>query len=175
MAMIAPAGPSREFPPRRARYTIACMTRYGTAIGIMVLVLAGCGSKQKSDDGGGPALQQVIAVDWGLEQHSDPGSDAVRTRVSLTLTDETGATTVEPMGEFPGRCSESGTGPGSGADAILSLSCRDGDRGTELRLRRHGDALILLRAPVDPDFPELSFEEAGRVAIPTGAGVRARQ
>lgn len=153
------------------------MTRYRSLLLILALALVACGSKQQADSSGGgpPALEQVIAVDWGLEESDDPGSGALRTRVSLTLTDETGAATVEPIGDFAGRCSESGSGPGSRGDALLALSCRDGDSGTELRLRRHVDALIVLRAPIGPDFTELSFEEAGRVAIPTGASVRVKQ
>ena len=146
-----------------------------------VWLLAACGSRQGKGGSNGsgegdnapPALEQVIAVDWALEEITML-SGAVKTKVSLSLTDETGATDVEYMSEFAGRCSEPASGPGAVGEDLLHLSCRDETSGTELRVRRYGTSLVLLRAPTGGPG-ELSFEEAGRVAVPPGATVRAKQ
>ena len=153
------------------------MTRGTWLILAATWIFAACGSPQAKDSGGDgePPPDLVIAVDWALEEIADPaGQGDPRTRVSLALTNETGATNVEPMGDYAGRCTEpSATGPGARGDDLLLLSCRHSEGGTELRVRRYGSALVLLRAPASDG--ELAFEEGGRVAIPTGAQVRAKE
>lgn len=140
---------------------------------------AGCGARHLDSgtgDGQTTATEPVIAVGWALEETAGRSSQsAVTTRVSLSLTDETGATEVEYMGEFTGRCHEPSTGSGAQGQVILVLSCSHPGGGTELRIRRYGAALILLRAPTGQGPAGLSFEEAGRVTIPNGASVRAKR
>ena len=151
-------------------------------LGIAALALvAACGPRQsdrsenKSQPSSSLSSGQTIAVEWSLAEISDPdGVNQPKTRVSITVTDQTGSARVEPMGEFLGRCGEV-AGPGARGDAVLALSCRHQNGGIELRVRRYGAALVLLRAPTGPGYGELSFEEAGRIEIPPGATVRATQ
>ncbi len=155
------------------------MTRGIQLILAAMWILAACGAPQAKDGASGgdgqSVIEKVIAVDWALEEIADPaGQGDPTTRVSLALTDETGSTNVVAMSEIAGRCSEpTATGPGAQGDDLLRLSCRHSAGGTELRIRRYGSDLILLRAPAGEG--ELSFEEGGRVTVPSDAAVRAKQ
>lgn len=119
---------------------------------------------------GTPApLQQVVAVSWVLEPLPDSGG-VPQIRISLALTDETGATNIQSISQISGQCSK--VAPVQ-KDAVIAVRCTHGDSGAQLEVRRFGAELVILRAPIFPDEAELSFEEYQRFPIPHGAAVRA--
>lgn len=116
-------------------------------------------------------LEQTVVVAWVLED-GPPQASAPSTRVALSLTDETGATSIEAVGELPGRCQEIQAGSG-----LLAAECDAGPIRTHLRVRRYGGELIIVRASVEQQgvLDESAFEELVRIAVPAGATIRASE
>jgi len=63
--------------------------------------------------------------------------------VGLLNTDETGASQLIDLGTFVGACQSTAR---PDAEALYVVDCREGERGTRLRLIRRRDQLIVLRS-----------------------------
>ncbi len=155
----------------------------GFAALVAALVAApGCGSKSKpastpgDGDGDGPATPVITAqtlLGWGLTGYN-PEAATPTTSVYLEVTDHHGATQSYPMGEVAAPCNP---GAGNADDIITVLFCQRDGKGAEYRaVYRGGAEIIVLRRWVAPDDDpaelELSFQEVGRVPVPTGSKVK---
>lgn len=141
---------------------------------------AGCGGKDKAGPTGArdkPApVQRVVVLEWDLTE--TPGSDAAppRTSISLSLTDQNGATQVEPIGEATGACT-----PWTSAQlaahkgTVIGLGCAHEGATTAFRAVRAGAELVILRGALEPGAAEedIAYEEHARIPIPGDASVRA--
>ena len=116
-------------------------------------------------------LKKAVEVAWlveAIEKTSD--DDAPKVKLIVALTDETGATTHEQIGEYLGTCQPSQRTPHL-KDAIWAIRCVHETTGYEIEVVKRRGELIFLRAPHDAADDVLSFEERGKVTLPAGAGV----
>jgi len=103
----------------------------------------------------------------------DPDLEPPTSRVSLILTDETGAARREIIGEFPGGCSDvSVEAKKESLEPILGLDCWWSGTGVRLRFVKRRGFLNVLRAAVDEDSEEVSFEPLKRIELPSGTPIK---
>lgn len=135
---------------------------------------AGCGGKspapkESGDDTSQNALARKISVGWGVETLSDDDEIPPRQRVTVSLTDETGAAESIEVGEFVGGCAPSQVD--APENAITALRCWYAGAGTVLQVFRQGGELVIVRAEIDEGGEEPSFEEYKRLPVAVGAVV----
>lgn len=103
----------------------------------------------------------------------DPDAEPPTSRVSLILTDETGAARREIIGEYQGGCSDvSLQARGEALSPIMGLDCWWAGAGVRLRFVKRRGTLNVLRARVTEESDEASFEPVKSIEIPAGTAVR---
>lgn len=144
------------------------------------LAVAGCGggkkdtSKPKKNDtksvDAGLVAVKATAVGWVFEaqEHTEPA----KTKVLLSKSDETGATDHTDVGTFVGSCQNVAA---EGDDVVVAAQCKAGDKGVKLHVVHRRDELIVLRAYLEEEGDELSFDVIKRVKVPIGAVVKPAQ
>jgi hypothetical protein len=148
-------------------------------LALLLVLAAACGAKNKGDgtaagtgDGtgtGDPGVVKQVILGFGTEPVGMPDADPPKTRVWLTVTDETGAAKSYPMGEVAATCSAE---PGGDMGAYGTLRCWYAGGGANFIVVGRGGELILLRQETDEGLEEpADYEELSRVSVPTGAAV----
>jgi len=143
-----------------------------------VLALAACGAKGQTsgttagtgDPGGGdPGVVQQAILAFGTEAVGGPDADPPKTRVWLSVTDETGSARSFPVGEVAAACSAEA---GGDMNAYGTLRCWHAGGGANFIVVGRGGELIVLRQLTDegPDEPA-DYEELERVGVPAGAKI----
>ena len=113
-------------------------------------------------------LNKVMQIEWVTTTSE---SEPPMTEVMISLTDETGAVDHKTVGTFRGACTE-GIDDDDVAQAILGLRCWHAGAGDSLRIVRQGPELIVLRALLEEESDEVSYDIYGRIAICADCFVR---
>lgn len=159
----------------RGARTVA--TRLGRALlgACAVAALAACGPKQGGGatpppgggGGDGPVVTKAVVVAFGTQALGAPDADPPKTKIWLSVTDETGAARSHPVGEIDAGCT---TEPGGDLDALGTLRCWWAGGGANFIAVARGGEVIVLRQWTDEGMDELpDYEELTRVIIPAGA------
>jgi hypothetical protein len=147
-------------------------------LALVLLVAAACSGKSKGSDTtnstGDPVpvddgvIKQVI-LSFGTEPVGLPDADPPKTRVWLSVTDETGAAKSYPVGEVDASCTAE---PGGDMGAYGTLRCWYAGGGANFIVVGRGGELIILRQWTDEGMEEpADYEELSRVSAPAGAAV----
>ena len=147
-------------------------------LALVLVWAAACGGKNQGAESTGTTgdpvdvddgvIKQVI-VGWGTEQIGGPDADPPKTRVWLTVTDETGAAKSYPAGEIDAGCT---TEEGGDMEAYGTLRCWYAGGGANFIVVGRNNELIVLRQWTDEGMEELpDYQELTRVTVPVGAKV----
>jgi len=154
-----------------------------TALALATLLIS-CGGKSnpKNGDGDGsasadagptspPPLRRVLHL--SLEHVTiDVNAEKPTARVSLILTDETGSTNREEIGEFPGGCSNvSAAARTESMKPILGLDCWTGEAGVQLRFAHRKNKLYVVVAEVTRETTEPAYQPLKTIDLPQGTPV----
>ncbi len=150
-------------------------------MGVSGVGLAGCGGKSaKGSSTGakkkappvdaGRVLVKAISVVWALETIDETADEPARTRVSIAITNEVGATRYEVIGVFDGGCKDIGAETNN-PDVLLALECKQAKRGAVLHGVKRQSGLVFLRAFIYAGESELSFDVMKTFPLPAGAVV----
>lgn len=145
---------------------------------VMLLVAAACSGKSKGaastggtgdpvdvDDG---VVKQII-LSFGTQAVGLPDADPPKTKIWLSVTDETGAAKSYPAGEIDASCSAEAGGDMS---AYGTLRCWYAGGGANFIVVGRGGELIILRQWTDEGMEEpADYEELSRVGVPAGAKI----
>ena len=114
---------------------------------------------------------KAVLVSWVAERvPKTSDDDPDRTQLSLSMTDETGATFYERLDVFVGTC-KPGQGPKQTEDVEFIIRCMEAGNGVELQIVYRSGALIILTGRVESGILS-SFEPGQTIALPAGAAAR---
>ncbi len=147
-------------------------------LALLLLLAAACGGKTKgaepTESTGDPAevddgvVRQVI-LSFGTESVGGPDADPPKTKVWLSVTDETGAAKSYPVGEVDASCSAE---TGGDMSAFGTLRCWHAGGGATFITVVRGQELIVLRQWTDEGMEEpADYEEQTRVIAAEGAKI----
>lgn len=135
---------------------------------VIALMLAACGATTpRTEEPGEPAGEEpppTFAIALRLEDAGADENETPQTRVALVRIGPDGSREIAELRVEPGACWHETT-PGS----MISARCWWGGAGARYEVHRDGDAIIARRAEVDEETGDASFEEVGRVEVPSGA------
>lgn len=141
---------------------------------IMWIAFAACGGKTSATSGSGSAALygKKVSITWAIE----PGDKT--SSVFLAMTDEKGAQTSYPLGDYEGECRK--IKPDPAMQALSAVACnKPGGPVVELDASvtdTIDPVIIILKSTTPPGSnPDpLSREEVRRVRAPPGAKVEAK-
>jgi hypothetical protein len=139
-----------------------------------VVAPAACGGKRTvgtstpeavPDAAPGDTLVKQTFVHFDAE-NTTPDAATPHTRITLVVTNETGAAKSYPVDEVDAACISEAGGE---MEALGTLRCElDGLGADYLAVARH-DEIILLRKTVRPGEDDNDYEELSRIAVPVGS------
>jgi hypothetical protein len=147
-------------------------------LALVLLVAAACGGKgkgaQSTESTGDPVdvddgvVKQVV-LSFGTEVVGGPEADPPKTKVWLSVTDETGAAKSFPVGEVDASCSAE---TGGDMSAYGTLRCWYAGGGANFIVVERNGELIVLRQWTDEGLEEpTDYEELERVTVTAGAKI----
>jgi hypothetical protein len=142
-------------------------------LALLLIVAASCGGKTTANTGSGSAAlyAKKVSIKWGIE----PGDKT--SSVFIAMTDEKGAQTSFPLGDYEGECRV--IKPAPAMQAVSAVACnRPGGTVVELDASVRGTidpvvVILMSKTPPGSEVDPLSREEVRRVAAPPGAKVEA--
>ena len=140
------------------------------------LALVGCpkndgGTTTTNGDGTdtGTEVVKATVVSFGTQDLGGPEADPPKTKVFLSMTDETGAAKSIPLDEIAASCSSE---MGGELGAVGTLRCWYAGGGANYIAVARGQDLIILRQWTDEGMEEpADYEELTRMPLPMGARV----
>lgn len=137
---------------------------------LSLLVAVGCGAAQsppppeeEPDLGPPPPIAVTLRMTDGGE---DQDTGVPKTRVALVVIDPERGRGATDVGEFDGACT-----PASAGAALAAIDCWWAGAGTELRLTKDGDTLLVHRTVVDEMTGPGEAIELVRIELPVGSRV----
>lgn len=143
-----------------------------TAFAVVFGAACGAGTPATEVEAPRPSTKVVhVALEYVV---LDPAAEPPTSRVSLILTDETGAARREIIDEVPGGCSDvSPRARTEPLSPILGLDCWHAGAGVKLRFVHRNGVINVLRAEVDQATGgESGFDALRSIPIPTGTAVK---
>jgi hypothetical protein len=143
-------------------------------LAILLIAATSCAGAAPANTGSGSAAlyAKKVLIKWGIE----PGDKT--SAVFIAMTDEKGAQTSYPLGEYEGECRV--IKPAPAMQALSAVACnRPGGTVVELDASVKGTidpvvVILMSKSPPGSEADPLAREEVRRVVAPPGAKVEAQ-